>query len=184
MSDPAKPEGADPDIPDEVKKKILKPHRPAGFAPKNPGAEEDNPPEEKEQTGPVRDLTAFFAKLAHAVKTGTFYRLETVQKDVRRRVEGSRAFEWVRETREIKIPVLLKLGEDGMPFPVEPVAAAEAKRVKALSYPDAPPQDPKLGDLTPDFSEWLYLTHPYDAAVRYSARNSHVQVAALDRVRA
>lgn len=183
MSDDSKPPAPDPEIPNELRSKLSRPHRPAGYRPKTPGAdtlknkdgEPATPPEEVQEASPIRDTKAFFKKLAVVLK-GKFTRTIVEVKDVRRKGE------WVRETREIKVPVALGTGADGLPFTTEPVSADETRRIRSLTYKDAPKQDPHFGDITPDFVEWLYLTHPYDASVRYAARSTHVQVAAAARL--
>lgn len=172
----------DPEIPDALRSSLGAKKRPAGFAPKSPEAEDDNVQEQAPPPVKLRNLSDFWKKLAVALKSGTFYRQVIEEKDVKRRVPGSKAWEWVREKRTVKVPVEFTVGADGLPYTAEPVDAEETRRIKALSYPGAPAMDRLLGDLTPEFSEWLYLTHPYDAAVRYAGRSTHVQIAALDRV--
>lgn len=176
MSDDTKQPAPDPEIPDEIKRKVNRKHRPAGFTPKSEAAEDDNEAPEVEEKGPVRDTKAFFRKLALVLKTTKPMRTVIETKDVKRKGE------WVRETREIKVPVQLGIGADGLPFTTEPVTADETRRIRALGYKDSPKMDSNTGDLTPAFVEWLYLNHPYDAAVRYAARSTHVQVAAAARV--
>lgn len=183
MSDDTKQPAPEPEIPAELRSKLAKTRRPAGYRPKTEGADElrnkdgtlATPPEEVEEIKSVRDTKAFFKKLAVVLK-GKFFRTVIEQKDVKRKGE------WVRETREIKVPVALGTGADGLPYTMEPVTADETRRLRGLAYPDAPKMDPNTGDLTPAFVEWLYLNHPYDAAVRYAARSTHVQVAAAERV--
>lgn len=148
----------DPEIPDELKSRLSRSKRPAGFAPKSQEAEEDNAPEEKAELGQIKNLGPFFKKLAVVVKAGKFFRS----------VESTG-----------KVPVKLFLGEDGLPYTAEPVTAAETHRIRALQYESAPKQHPQYGDLTPAFAEWLYLNHPYDAAVRYAARATHIQAWAV-----
>lgn len=182
MSDDPKQPAPDPEIPSELRSKLSRPHRPAGYRPKTAGAdslknkdgEPATPPEEVEEAKPIRSTTVFFKKLAVVLK-GKFTRTIIEVKDVRRKGE------WIRETREIKVPVALITGADGLPYTTEPVAADETRRIRALAYKDAPAMNPMTGDLTPEFVEWLYLTHPYDAAVRYAGRSTHVQVAAFER---
>lgn len=175
MSDDTKQPAPDPEIPDEIKRKVNRKHRPAGFTPKSEAAEDDNETPEVEEKGPVRNTKAFFKKLAVVLK-GKFFRTIVEQKDVKRKGE------WIREERTIKVPVALGTGADGLPYTMEPVTADETRRLRGLAYPDAPKMDSNTGDLTPAFVEWLYLNHPYDAAVRYAARSTHVQVAAAERL--
>jgi hypothetical protein len=172
----------DPEIPDELRVKVAKAHRPAGFAPKSPEAEDDNAKEETPPPQPMRDTTQFFAKLAEVLKNGTFCKIVIEEREVKQRIPGSRSFKLVRKKVEIEVEVALRIGEDGLPYVDEPVSSEETRRVRNLSYPDAPKCPATYGDLWPDFVEWLYLNHPYDAAVRYAARNTHVQIAAMDRV--
>lgn len=178
-SGPPKEPAPDPEIPDAIKARLARKKRPPGYVAKTD--ELDTPPEEAEETSPARDLTEFFEQLGVAIKTVPCFKLISETKDVRRKIPGSKATEWVREVREIKVAVEIRAGEDGLPYPVEPVQGKESQRVKALSYPAAPKMDPVLGDLAPEFVEWLFLHHPYDASVRYAGRNTHVQIAALDR---
>lgn len=175
MSDDTKQPAPDPEIPDAIKSKMSRPRRPGGFTPKSEAAEDDNAAREESEEKPIRDTAAFFKKLKVALK-GPFYRIVTEVKDVKRQGE------WVRETRDIRVPVALVAGEDGLPYTTEPVSAEETRKIRCMSYKDAPKMDPNTGDLTPAFVEWLYLTHPYDAAVRYAARSTHVQVAAAAKL--
>jgi hypothetical protein len=177
MSDSNAPKtpAPDPEIPDELKNRLSRPKRPDGFYPKSGEAEEDNAPEERPVEGKVRNLGPFFKKVALAMKGGKFFREIVEMKDVQR--DG----EWIREERKIKVPVKLFLGEDGIPYTAEPVTAAETNRIRGLQYADAPKQEPQFGDLTPAFAEWLYLNHPYDAAVRYATRSTHIHAWAVAR---
>lgn len=173
----------DPEIPSELRAKLARPKRPgglAGFSPKaGEDAEDDNAKPEPEPVREVKDLRDFFKRLRVVLKTAKCFKVVIEQKDVRKKIPGSKATEWVREQRKVKIPVTLGIGQDGLPFTTEPVTAEETHRVRCETYPDAPPMDKILGDLTPEFVEWLFLNHPYDATVRYFARSTHVQAAAL-----
>lgn len=63
--------------------------------------------------------------------------------------------------------------ERGMPIPGN-TKAAIARKIMAENYKDAPQMDGTLGDRTPAFVEWLFLTHPAKAAVRYQGRGTHL----------
>jgi hypothetical protein len=173
---------ADPEIPDELRSKLATKKRPGGFVPRaGDDAEDDNAPEETETAGPLRDLRSFFKKLkvvlAKGEKSG-FFTTVTVMREERTETPGGRGV--IRRFKEtVDEQVQVSVGENGLPYPADPVSVEEAHRICALKYADAPAMDGNLGDLTPQFVEWLYLNHPYDAAVRYSARNTHVQVAVL-----
>ena len=166
-----RPPAPDPEIPDEIRSKLASSKRPGGFSPKSLEAEADNPQEGEVATAKTKDLRKFFQKLKEVIKKGKFFRVEQVERDV----EDPETKEWTRKKYVVKIPVELTLGEDGLPYPAAAVTSQETRRVRELQYPDAPKMDKSLGDLTPDFVEWLYLTHPYDAAVRYYSRTTHVQ---------
>jgi hypothetical protein len=177
MSETKQP-AADPEIPSELRAKLSKSHRPAGYTPKSE-ADDLTPPPEVIETAPARDLTEFFNKLQEALRRGPFFKTVSEIRDVKRRVPGSRAFEWVRENRIVKVTVEITVGADGLPYPAEAVTAEETRRVRGLTYATAPALEAELGDLTPVFVEWLYLNFPYDAAVRYAGRVTHVQSWAL-----
>lgn len=181
MSDEKTP-APDPEIPNELRGTLSKAKRPAGFSPKSPAAEEDNAPEAKLEPAQLRDTEQFFVKLAEVFKGGPFYKIVHEEREVKRRIEGTKEFEYVREKRQVKVEVTLGMGEDGLPYTTEPVSADETRRIRALFYKDAPMCDKNYGDLWPEFVEWLYLNHPYDACVRYAARSTHVQSAALSRL--
>lgn len=175
MSDPKTP-APDPEIPEELRSKLSKPKRPGGFSPKaGEDAEGDNAPVETEEKAEVRDLSKFFKKLELNFSKAKPSRLVVEWKDVKDEKSG----EWMREERKIRVPVKMYLGEDGLPYVNEPVTKAETVRVREASYEGAPPMDRNLGDLTPAFSEWLYLNHSYDAAVRYASRSTHIQAWAV-----
>ena len=177
----------DPEIPDELRNKLSKPKRPTGYVPK--GQEGDGlknkdgtpatPPEEEEEKTPIANLAPLFKKLAVGFSERKFYKTIIEEKDVKQKIAGSKATEWVRQKREVKIEVGMILGNDGLPYCTEAIPADETKRVRAKSYKDAPPMEANLGDLTPAFSEWLFLNHPYDFAVRYAARSTHIQAWAM-----
>lgn len=170
----------DPEIPDELKAKLAKPKRPAGYSAINDDL--DTPAPEVEKVAPLRDTRKFFKALAAVMKdNATFYRTIIEEKDVKRRIAGSRSYETIREKVAVKIPVALVAGEDGLPYASEAISSVETARVRSQQYLGAPKMSPMLGDLTPEFVEWLYLNHPYDAAVRYFARSTHVQAAAIAR---
>lgn len=176
---PEKTPAPDPEIPDELKAKLAKSKRPAGYSAINDDL--DTPAPEVEKTT-LRDTRKFFKALAAVLKDdATFYRTIIEEKDVKRRIAGSRSYETIREKVAVKIPVALVVGEDGLPYASEAISSTETARVRSQQYPGAPKMSPMLGDLTPEFVEWLYLNHPYDAAVRYFARSTHVQAAAIAR---
>lgn len=181
MSDPAKTANPDPEIPEELRVRLSKPKRPADFKPKSEEAEEDNAkPEPVEQT-PIRDTRDFFAKLADALKTGSFRdQVEEYEVAVVKKVGNKTVRTMATRERTVKVAVL-NVGADGLPYVIAPLAAPAIQKIKETLYPGAPAMDRMLGDLTPEFVEWLYLTHPYDAAVRYFSRSTHVQTAALER---
>lgn len=151
MSDqPPKEAAPDPEIPDELKSKLSRPKRPANYRPIS-GDEGDNPPEEKVENK-LRDVRPFFKKLAAVMKTA---RWQMVGKK--------------------KVQVL-DVGEDGLPFVISGISAEVTREMRAKLYLGSPKMSPTHGDITPEFVEWLYLNHPYDAAVRYFGRSTHVHV--------
>lgn len=152
----------DPEIPDELRSKLSKPHRPAGFTPRTQGAEEDNAPDETKRKDAPRDLKKFWSELAKVLPKKQF---------VTEAVKGQKGM----QKRQV-----FTIGEDGMPYPASHVSTKTLEDVRARKYLLAPAFGP-LGDLTPEFVEWLYLNHPEDAAIRYFARITHVSEAALDR---
>lgn len=178
-ADAGKTPAPDPEIPDELRAKVSRPHRPAGYTPKSEAAEEENVAVETKPAGPLRDLRKFWKQLGAVLKNpDKFVRVEMRERVVRQKGKPARL---VKEP--IKIPVEFTVGQDGLPYPSEAISAEETRRVRALNYQGAPAMDPGLGDLTPQFVEWLYLNHPYDAAVRYGAgRSTHVQADAVARV--
>lgn len=70
----------------------------------------------------------------------------------------------------------LALGADGLPFTTTAITADQTREIRSKNYAGSPPMSPITGDLTPVFVEWLYLTHPFDAAVRYFGRSTHVNI--------
>lgn len=180
---PPKEAAPDPEIPEELRVALNKPHRPLGYAPKSddPDIQAENAPEVEKATAP-RNLKKFWPALAKALETGVFIEMpEEYQVRVQQRADG-KISGWTTETRtRMSKQKVLDVGANGLPYLAVPVAASEVARIKALPYRDGPKMDPGLGDLTPAFVEWLYLNHPYEATVRYYGRQTHVQIAALDR---
>ena len=172
----------DPEIPDELRNKLSKPKRPASFTPKSEAAEDDNAPAEALTPAyKPKDLTAFWPQLSSVIRGGKFYRTITEMRERKTRDPITKKWKLVREATDIEEEVKLTEGADGLPYTVDGVDAEETRRIRSLNYPDAPKMDLTDGDLTEEFVEWLYLNHPYDAAVRYYSRLNHVQKAAIDR---
>lgn len=171
---PPKEAAPDPEIPDELRSSLNRPHRPAGYTPKSEAAEDDNPKADAPRATPLRNLDSFFAKLAEVMKTGAF---EEMPEEYEVRVKGKIE----ARTRNVMVKVL-DMGANGLPYPVVPVTADMTRRIRAKNYAGAPQQNPGLGDLTPEFVEWLYLNYTFDAVVRYNARSTHVQAAAVERM--
>jgi len=186
MSDEKMP-AADPEIPGELRSKLFTSKRPKNFMPKNPEATDlknkdgspATPPEEVEEHEPLKDLTEFFEKLAAVKAQGTFFRKVKEWREVKRKV--GKNFEFFKEERTVNVPVALNWGDDGLPYLGEAIVGPELHDIRSRTYPDAPKMDPRFGDLTPEFSEWLYLNHPVDAAARYFARQTHISTFALNR---
>lgn len=177
MIDEPKQSAPVPDIPDEIRSKLSTPKRPGGFTPKSPEAD-GNPPLEEEERH-EKNLKPFFKKLKEAMEGGKFYRTEIVEREAKVWNAKLKEHEFIREKRSVKVEVEMALGTDGLPYVTGPVGSDETRRVRQLTYKDAPPVDPNFGDLTPAFAEWLFLNHPYDAAVRYFGRSTHVQAWAV-----
>jgi hypothetical protein len=168
---------AEPEIPDEIRAKLGKPKRPGGFSPLS--HEADGNAEVDEPKTQEKDLSKFFSELKTALASGPFYRTEVVEREAKVWNAKLKEHEYVREKRNVKVEVTLRLGDDGLPYLLEPVSTDETRRIRQMTYKDAPVMSPSLGDLTPEFVEWLYLNHPYDAAVRYFSRSTHVQAWAV-----
>lgn len=173
-----KPDGAAPEIPAAIQARASKTYRPRGFA---PIAGEQEITDKKGEPmlgedladtfhaeGDVKNLKPFLKKLAVAIKKPQFV-TEEHEKIVRRRGE------YVKEIRQVKSPVKVVIGEDGLPYPPNGTTKEQFAKARGETYPDAPKQRTDLGDLSPEFVEWLYLNHPYDAALRYYGRHTHVQ---------
>lgn len=172
MSDqPPKEAAPDPEIPDELKSKLSRPKRPANYRPIS-GDEGDNPPEEKLENK-LRDVRPFFKKLKLVLKAPQ-YRTVIEEREVKKRVAGG--YEITKVKTPVRTQIELGVGEDGLPFTTTPVSGDETRSLRSRHYPEAPKLSATHGDLTPEFVEWLYLTHPYDAAVRYFGRSTHVQI--------
>lgn len=168
----------DPEIPEEIRTQVSKKFRPAGFAPKSPEAEDDNE-KEREVEAPqrvLREVRPFFKKLKAVLKKGGFTRTNLVEREVREKIAGTKDFTIHIKKVPITRDVELITGDDGLPYVVDPITAEETREIRCRSYPGAPHMGPATGDLTPEFVEWLYLNHPYDAAVRYYGRSTHVHV--------
>lgn len=171
-------EAEDPEIPDKLKSRLSKPHRPPGYTPKA-GDDDDGTPAQKVVKAKVKNLKPFFDKLNKVLILKSFSEEpQEFEVTVHKTVKGKKKIVKEMRIRNVKVRIL-HVGEDGLPYPARHITAAEGAEICARQYPGAPKMDPIIGDYSPDFVEWLYLNHPYDAAVRYFARHTHVQAYAL-----
>jgi hypothetical protein len=173
--DPTK--DVEPDIPEALKKSMSKPKRPPDYVAIAGEDDTDTPAVEVKKKTRLRDVRPFFKKLDGVLKAG-LYRTEIRMVPVRttKTVNGEKVTEERQEEKEVKVKIAFTIGDDGLPYLNGAVTRQLADEYRGKTYEDAPEMNKTFGDLWPEFVEWLYLNHPYDATVRYFGRNTHLNV--------